>query len=65
MYHHIWRVILLGFYIFVLLSVQGKLDSEISGDIESNPGPVYVVKNIVQGSFHQFNQRFGSTSSIQ
>ena len=42
-----------------------KTRFRFSGDIESKPGPVYVVKNIVQGSFHQFNQRFGSTSSIQ
>ena len=56
-----WRVILLGFSVFVLLNLQGQIDLKISGDIESNPGPDCVVSRMVQGSFHQGSQRFGST----
>ena len=45
--------------------MQRQIDLKISGDIESNPGPDYVVNNVVQDSFHQDNQIFGSNAGIQ
>ena len=65
MYHHFWRVILLGFSVFVLLNVQGQINLKISGDEDHNLGQDYVVNKVVQGSFHQDNPRFGSTAGIQ
>ena len=32
------------FFIFFLLTVKGQLDLKISDDIDSHPGPDYVVK---------------------
>ena len=47
MYHHFWRVILLGFSIFALQNVQEQIDLKISGDTERNPGPDYVAEKVV------------------
>ena len=33
--------------------------------MESNPGPIYSVEKIIQGSFHQSNPRFGRTAGVQ
>lgn len=40
-----------------------SLDFTSSGNVEINPGPTYVVKNM-PGSLHQVNPRFGSTAEI-
>ena len=38
----------------------------LSGDIESNPGPVtYKIQKSVSGTFHQGHSKFGNTSGIQ
>ena len=37
----------------------------IDGDIESNPGPTYVIEKAIHGSYHQGDQRFGNTAGVQ
>ena len=37
----------------------------IDGDIESNPGPTYVIEKVIHGSYHQGNKRFGNTAGVQ
>lgn len=44
--------------------MQRKTELEINCDNESNPGPDYVTKKMVQGSFNQGNQRFGRSTGI-
>ena len=34
-------------------------------DIESNPGPTYVIEKAIHGSYHQGDQRFGNTAGVQ
>ena len=36
---------------------------ELSGDVESNPGPTYSIEKVIQGSFHQ--RRFGRIAGVQ
>ena len=36
----------------------------IDGDIESNPGPNYVIEKAIHGSYHQGDQRFGNTVGV-
>ena len=38
---------------------------QLSGDVESNPGPTYPIEKVIQGSFHQGNPRFGKTAGVQ
>ena len=38
---------------------------QLSGDVESNPGPTYSIEKVIQGSFHQGNPRFGRTAGVQ
>ena len=38
---------------------------QLSGDVESNPGPTYSIEKVIQGSFHQGNPRFGKTAGVQ
>ena len=38
---------------------------QLSGDVESNPGPTYSIEKVIQGSFHQGNPRFGGTAGVQ
>ena len=45
--------------------MKGQVDLKISDDIESNPGPDYVVKKGVWDTFHQDKQKLGSTAGIQ
>ena len=45
--------------------MKGQVDLKISDDIESNPGPDYVVKKGVWDTFHQGKQKLGSTAGIQ
>ena len=37
----------------------------IDGDIESNPGPTYVIEKAIYDSYHQGDQRFGNTAGVQ
>ena len=37
----------------------------IDGDIESNPGPTYVIEKAIHGLYHQGDQRFGNTAGVQ
>ena len=37
----------------------------IDGDIESNPGPTYVIEKVIYGSYHQGDQRFSNTVGVQ
>ena len=37
----------------------------IDGDIESNPGPTYVIEKVIYGSYHKGDQRFGNTAGVQ
>ena len=37
----------------------------VDGDIESNPGPTYVIEKAVHGSYHQGDQPFGNTEGVQ
>lgn len=53
------------FFVFFLLTVKGKVDLKISDDIDSHPGPDYVVKKGVWDTFHQGKQKLGSTAGIQ
>ena len=34
-------------------------------DVESNPGPTYDIENVIMGSFHQGDAKFGLTAGIQ
>ena len=36
----------------------------IDGDIESNPGPTYVIEKAIHGSYHQGDPRFGKTAGV-
>ena len=36
---------------------------QLSGNVESNPGPTYSIEKEIQGSFHQGNPRFGKNCS--
>ena len=38
---------------------------QLSGDLDSNPGPNYSIEKVIQGSFHQGNPRFGRTAGVQ
>ena len=64
-HYQLWKIILFLFSIFIVCNAQSQIHLKLSGDIESNPGPRYVVAKVVQGSFHQGNERFGSTAGIQ
>ena len=35
------------------------------GDIESNPGPSFRTRKVIQGSFHQGHLKFGHTAGMQ
>ena len=48
---------------FVFLCSIGLL--QLSGDVESSPGPTYSIEKVIQGSFHQGNPRFGRTAGVQ
>ena len=37
----------------------------LGGDIETNPGPTYVVDKAVLGTFHQGDQSFDETAGVQ
>ena len=37
----------------------------IDGDVESNPGPTYVIEKAICGSYHQGDRRFGDTAGVQ
>jgi len=47
----------MAFLIFLLLSIDG--------DIESNPGPTYIILKVVQGFSHQGDPKFGKSAGIQ
>ena len=38
---------------------------QLSGDVESNPGPTYCFEKVIQRSFCQGNPRFGRTAGVQ
>ena len=38
---------------------------QLSGDVESNPGPTYSIEKVIQGSFLQGNPIFGRTARVQ
>ena len=38
---------------------------ELSGDVESNPGPTYSIEKVTKGSFHQRNPRFGRIAGVK
>ena len=37
----------------------------IDADVESNPGPTYVIEKAICGSYHQGDRRFGDTAGVQ
>ena len=37
----------------------------IDGDVESNPGPAYVIEKAICGSYHQGDRRFSDTAGVQ
>ena len=47
----------------LLLAVFNQLI--LCGDIEKNPGPSYATKMFKLGTFHQGDERFGETASVQ
>ena len=50
--------------VFLMIALLlASLNFTSSGNVEINPGPTYVVKNM-PGSLHQVNPRFGSTAEI-
>ena len=36
----------------------------IDGDVESNPGPTYVIEKAICGSYHHGDRRFGDTAQV-
>ena len=48
-----------------LIVVLGLIVFQLSGDVESNPGPAYTIEKVISGSFHQGDTRFGTTAGIQ
>ena len=52
-----------GFLCSLYFSSIGLL--QLSGDVESNPGPTYSIEKVIQGSFHQGNPIFGRTVGVQ
>ena len=52
-----------GFLCSLYFSSIGLL--QLSGDVESNPGPTYSIEKVIQGSFHQGNPIFGRTAGVQ
>ena len=48
-----------------LIVVLGFIVFQLSGDVESNPGPTYAIEKVISGSFHQGDARFGTTAGIQ
>ena len=56
-------IVLFCFGLIVQAVISDKLLQD--GDIETNPGPTYNSKSVVQGSFHQGNREFfGETAGI-
>ena len=52
--------------VFILFKVQKwQIDLKVSVDVESNPGPTYVIEKAVLESLHQGDRRFGETAGIQ
>ena len=45
--------------------MKAQVDLKISDDIESNPGPDYVLKKGVWDTLHQDKQKLGSTAGIR
>ena len=59
-----WKTITMSLIcISVMLALVLRLI--IDGDIESNPGPTYVIEKAIHGSYHQGDQRFGNTAGVQ
>ena len=59
-----YKVSLIFGFVFLCslyLSSIGLL--QLSGNVESNPGPTYSIEKEIQGSFHQGNPRFGKNCS--
>ena len=54
-----------GFVFLCSLYFRSIVLLQLSGDVESNPGPIYSIEKIIQGSFHQSNPRFGRTVGVQ
>ena len=52
-----------GFLCSLYFSSIGLL--QLSGDVESNPGPTYSIEKVIQRSFNQGNPRFGRTAGVQ
>ena len=45
-----------------LIVVLGFIVFQLSGDVESNPGPTYAIQKVILGSFHHGDTRFGTTA---
>ena len=61
-----WRKVIttmLLICIIVMLALVVRLIIDL--DIESNPGPTYVIETAIHGSYHQGDQRFGNTAGVQ
>ena len=52
-----------GFLCSLYFSSVGLL--QLIGDVESNPGPIYSIEKVIQGSLHQGNPRFRRTDGVQ
>ena len=48
----------------MILGIQQRDLLQISGTIESDPRPVYVIEKALLGSYYQSDKRFGSTAEI-
>ena len=48
-----------------LMHLMHRLLLLLGGDIETNPGPTYVVDKAVLGTFHLGDQRFDETAGVQ
>ena len=57
--------LIFGFVLLCSMYFRSISLLQLSGDVESNPGPTYSIEKVIQGSFHQGNPRFGRTASVQ
>ena len=62
----IYKVSLIfGFVVLCSLYFNSIGLLQLSGDVESNPGPIYSIEKVIQGSFYQDNPRLGRTAGAQ
>ena len=62
-YYHFWKIVSFTWVtLFILFNVQQwQIELKVSGHIEINSGPTYVVDETVLVSFRQDDRRFGDT----